>query len=176
MSERIPSCMRAPPEAVTTTSGTPLDRRSSGDESIAQAGRDLGLGEALRVGAQVEEPERVGGAEARVLLDERALIGDLRDPLTRTHREVVAALRTHPERLLELLISVVRLALGARVRMLRALALRGRAALLDRHVDPTRHRAYLTGPPPYHPSAPAKPPSGPAVSGPGGGAGTAAPN
>src|SRR3990170_1700371 len=145
--------------------GAPLDGRGAGDEGVTEAGRDLGLGEALRVRAKVEEPEWVGGAKAGVFLDERALVGELRDALTRPNGEVVAALRADPERLLELLVSVVGVALRARVRMLRALAHRGRAALLDRHVDPTRHRAYLTGPPPYSPSAAAKRSSGAAFSG-----------
>ena len=47
-----------------------LDRRGPADDGVAEPGLDLGLHEPLRVRAQVEEAERVGRAEIRVLLDE----------------------------------------------------------------------------------------------------------
>ena len=116
MSERIPSCMRAPPEAVTQTSGTPLSaarsharanfsptalpieppmkaksmtassqgRRSiagrAGDERVAEPRGHLGLGDPLGVRAEIEEAERIGGAQVLVLLVEGTPVGELVDP------------------------------------------------------------------------------------------------
>ena len=111
--------MRAPPEAVTETSGTPpLDRLLAGahelladdaahraaheaevhhrelarlavdlgaadHDRVALAGLQLGLGEPLGVGPQVEEAERVGRAQVGVFLGEGPGVGELLDPLAR---------------------------------------------------------------------------------------------
>ncbi len=100
--DRIPSCMRAPPEEVTATSGTrrsaacshartnfladdaahraaheaevhhrelaglAVDLGSADHDRVALAGLQLGLGEAFGVRPQVEEAERIGGAELAV--------------------------------------------------------------------------------------------------------------
>ena len=114
-----------------------LDRRRAADDRVAEAGLDLGLGEALGVRTQVEEPERVGRAEVRVLLDERARVDELLDALARTDAEVVAALRADAKRLRELVVAVVRAAAGARVRMRLALGRLVRALALDLDVDAT---------------------------------------
>ena len=181
--ERMPSCMRAPPEAVTQTSGTspragalararelladgashraaherevhdgelarpPLDRRRARDERVAEAGRHLGLRQPVGVGPQVEEAERVGRAQVGILLDERAAIGELGDPLARADREVVAAVGTDAHRRLELVVPVVRVAPRAGVRMPLPVPLGAlRVAARDGDVDAALHdRAYLTG-------------------------------
>ena len=103
--------MRAPPELVTETSGTPrsiarvagarelladgaahraaheaevhdreldrmaVDRRLADHDRLAEAGVQLGLREPLGVRPQVEEVERVVGADIGGLLDERARVG-----------------------------------------------------------------------------------------------------
>ena len=171
ISERIPSCMRAPPELVTETSGTPrstarvararelladgaahraaherevhhgelermpVDRGLPDDHRFAQPGVELRFGETLRVRPQVEELERVVGADVGRLLDERALVGVPRDPPAGRHREVMPAVAADPECGLELVVAEVRAALGARVRVLRVR--RGRSVLvLDLDVDP----------------------------------------
>ena len=81
-------------------------------------GVELRLGEPLRVRPQVEEVERVVGADVGRLLDERARVGVPRDPRAGRHREVVAAVAADPECGLELVVAVVRAALGAGVRVL----------------------------------------------------------
>ena len=99
----------------------------------AEPGLHLGLGEPLGVRAQVEEVERILGVEVGRLLDERARVGERVDPRARAHREVMAALRADPERRLELVVAVVRVAARAGVRVLRR---RGRLVVgLDGDVD-----------------------------------------
>ena len=180
MSERIPSCMRAPPEAVTQTSGTcrsaarsqaranfsptalpiepPMNAKSmtasshglrsiaarARDDRVAEPRRHLGLGDALGVGAQVEEAERVGRAKVRVLLLERAPVGELLDPPARPHGEVVPAVRADPERRLELVVPVVGVAARAGVRV-RFRSVRLGPAVLDRYVDAARHDGLSYG-------------------------------
>ena len=114
--------MRAPPDAETETSGTPvggralarahellsddaphraaherevhdrelarlaLDRRGAADDRVAEPGLHLGLDEPLGVRAEVEEAERIGRAQLLVLLDERARVDELLDPLARADR------------------------------------------------------------------------------------------
>ena len=171
ISARIPSCMRAPPEAETETSVVPssaarsqardelladdaphraaherevhdrepaaaaLDRGAARDHRVAEARRELGLGEPLRVRPQVEEVERVRRAEVGVLLVERARVGKLLDPLARPHREVVAALLADAEVLGELVVAVVRAAAGTGVRMGLVRRGSGVALALDGDVD-----------------------------------------
>ena len=92
--------------------------RLADQDRLAETRLHLRLRQALRVGPQIEEVERVLGAELGRFLDERALVGERRDPRTSAHREVVAAVRTDPERRLELVVPVVRGARGTRVRVL----------------------------------------------------------
>ena len=53
------------------------------DARVAEAGGQLGRGQALGVRLQVDERERVGGAQVGADLDERAGVGQLRDALAR---------------------------------------------------------------------------------------------
>ena len=53
----------------------PLDHRSAGDHRVSEARAHLGLGEPLRVGPEIEEPERVGRAQLGVRLLERPAVG-----------------------------------------------------------------------------------------------------
>ena len=77
--------------------GPALDSGGPGDDRVAEAGRHLRLGQAVRVGAEIEEVQRIGRAKARVLLDECATVGELGDPLARPHREMVPAMRADPQ-------------------------------------------------------------------------------
>src|SRR5712691_8108113 len=83
-----------------------VDLGSADYDRVALPGLQLGLCEALGVGAQIEEPERVGRAQVSFLLGERARIGELLDPLACGQREVVAALRADPEVTVELVVAV----------------------------------------------------------------------
>src|SRR3954452_2090398 len=113
----------------------PVDRRLADDRRLAEPGVQLGLREALRVRAQVEEVERILGADVRRLLQEGAGIGVPVDPRAGAHREVVTTVRADPQRRLQLVVPVVRTALRAGVRML--LLCWGRSVLvLDLDVDP----------------------------------------
>ena len=112
-----------------------FDLRCAADDRVAEPRLDLGFGEPLGVRAQVEEPERIGRAQLRVRLHERARIDELLDPLARADTEVVAALRADAERLLELVVAVVRAAPRARVRVRLALSGLVRALALDLDVD-----------------------------------------
>ena len=105
-------------KSITASShGSPSIAAAADHHRVAEPGRDLRLGEPLGVGPQVEEVERVVRAQLGGLLDERALVGELRDPLAGVHREVVAALRADAEVRLQLVVAVVRAAARARVRM-----------------------------------------------------------
>ncbi len=182
ISARIPSCMRAPPDAETDTSGVPavggalarprellagdgphraahegevhhrelaperLDRGGADHHRVAEPGRELRLRETILVRTQVEEAQRIRGAEVGRLLLEAVGVGELRDPLARLDREVVAAVRAHAQRRLELVVAIVRATRGARVRMLLRRRLGRRVLVLDRDVDPARgfgHRLSL---------------------------------
>ncbi len=122
-----------------------LDHCAPADDRVSEPRFDLGFDEPLRVGPQIEEPERVGGAKVGVLLREGAGIGELLDPLARAHREVVSALRADTEALGELVVAVVRTAPRARVGMgLLGLGL-GRSLALDGHVDLSRVRRTCAG-------------------------------
>ena len=171
MRERIPSCMRAPPDAVTATSGTfrstaesaarasfspttlpiepPMNAKSMTASShaslsiaaladhhrVPETGRDLGFGEPLGVRAQVEEGERIFGPQVDGLLLEGPRVDELRDPLARSHRKVVAALRADAKVRLELVVAVVRPARRARVRVLSSsVRVVGAMLVLDRDV------------------------------------------
>ena len=116
ISARMPSCMRAPPDADTDTSGTPprarvagagellahdaahraahegevhdreparppLDRGRADDHRVAEAGRELGLGEPLAVGRRSKNAS--GSAERRSGRPPRgrARVGELLDAL-----------------------------------------------------------------------------------------------
>ena len=122
-------------QATPSISARPIDDR------VALSGLQLGLGEPLRVRAQVEEAERVGGAQVGVLLGERSRVGELLDALARPDREVVAALRADSEVRVELVVAVVGAAGRTGVRVLAGLAgVRRNALLLDRDIDPgVRH-------------------------------------
>src|SRR5262249_2730217 len=121
----------------------PVDARTPDHHRLAETGLQLRLGETLRVRTQVEEAQRILTPHVRGFFHERTLVCERCDARTRVHREVVPALRADPERPLELVVAVVRLAPGARVRMLLAVRLR-RVAVLDRDVDPGRgHRSIL---------------------------------
>ena len=100
---------------------------------VAKAGGDLRLSEPLGVGAQVEEAERVVGAELGGLLGEAAFVGETGDPRVRAHREVVPALRADIEVLRQLVVAVVRAAgrAGVRVRLSVRLGFRQRVFVLD---------------------------------------------
>src|SRR5436190_2747516 len=143
--------------------GRPLDRGVADHHRLAEPGLHLGFRKALGVRAQVEELQRVFGAQLGRLLDERPLVHERCDSRARAHREVVAAVRTDPERRLELVVPVVRLALGTRVRMLFARRLWD-VPVLDGDVDPGRHElSSLDSPhrrPSYSPRAAAKAESG----------------
>ena len=116
-----------------------FQRGLSDDHRLAQAGGHLGLGEPLGVGAEIEEAERVVGAQLGRLLDEAVLVDELADPVASVDGEVVAAVRTDAEMLVELVVAVVRPTPGAGVRMRPAAVLRRRVPVLDRDVDPFRH-------------------------------------
>jgi hypothetical protein len=73
------------------------------------------------------------------MFDERAPVGQLRDPVARSHREMVAAVRADPKVGVQLVVSVMRAALRARVRMLTASVVGAIAAMLDGDVDTARH-------------------------------------
>ena len=87
-------------KSITASShGLPVDRRVADHHRVGEAGLQLGLGEPLAVGPQVEEPERVVGAQLRGLLDERAGVGEpARSARGRGIAEVVAALAADAER------------------------------------------------------------------------------
>src|SRR5439155_8847828 len=84
-----------------------------------EPGRHLGLGEALGVGAKIEESERILGMQLRRLLREGAGIGQRRDPGPRPHRKVVTALLADPKARLELVVAVVRVTARTGVRVSR---------------------------------------------------------
>src|SRR5207302_1013168 len=88
--------------------GQPVERRPADDDRLSEPGRELGLREALAVRPEVEEVERIGGADVRRLLDEAGRVGELRDPLARRHGEVMAALAADEELELKLVLAVVR--------------------------------------------------------------------
>ena len=113
-----------------------LDLRLSDQHRLAEPGLELRLGESLRVRAQVEEVERIFAADVRRLFDERTLVRQRPDPRACLHLEVVAAVRTDPQVGVELVVAIVRLALGAGVRMLLARRVGRAAPVLDRNVDP----------------------------------------
>ena len=71
-------------------------RARSGDHRVPEARRDLGLRQALGIRLEIEEPERIAGAQRGLVFDERVVVGQLLDALERSHREVMAALRTDP--------------------------------------------------------------------------------
>src|SRR5206468_2302366 len=110
------------------------------------------------------ELQRVLGAQLGRLLDEGSTVGQRGDARPCAHREVMAAVRAHPEGRLELVIPVVRSALRARVRVLLSRRLWD-VPMLDGDVDPgghgtdefrlTRREAS------YRPKAPASLESGP---------------
>ena len=95
-----------------------VERRRADDDRLGETGVQLGLGEPLDVGPEVEELERIGRANVGRLLDERALVGEPRDPGPGRHREMVAALAADVERRRELVVAIVRLAARAGVRVL----------------------------------------------------------
>jgi hypothetical protein len=74
------------------------------DRRVAQAGRELGGHEPVRIGLEIHEAERVDRLEVGVALHERAAVDQLLDPGLGRDAEVVAAMRADPQRLVELLV------------------------------------------------------------------------
>ena len=112
----------------------PVERPLPDDDRLSETRVQLCFGEPFGVGLQVEEIERVVGADAGRLLDEAARVDVPVDPRASPHREVVAAVATDPERGVELVVAVVRPTGGTRIRVL--LGGRGRSVLvLDLDVD-----------------------------------------
>ena len=74
-----------------------VDRGAADHRRVAEPRVQLGLDEPLGVRAQVEEAERVVGAQVLGLLDEAVRVGELRDPRAGADREVVAAVRADAE-------------------------------------------------------------------------------
>src|SRR5207245_316877 len=101
-------------------------------------GLHLCFGESIGVGAEVEEVEWVLGAEIGRFLREGPLVREGRDPSPRAHGEVMAAVRTDPECRLELVVPVVRIAGGTRVRVFLSRRLWD-VPMLDGDVDPGGH-------------------------------------
>jgi hypothetical protein len=117
-----------------------LDLPVADHDRVALPRLHLRLDEPVGVGPQIEEVERVVGAQVGRLLDEAALVEQLRDPLVRPHREVVAALAAETEVLGQLVVAVVRPAGGAGVRVaLLRLRLGGCVPVLDRDVYAVGH-------------------------------------
>ena len=172
ISARIPSCMRAPPEEETETSGSPpaaacsqaranfspttLPIEPPMNEKSITASRH-GSASIRAVPVIIASPRPVetsasarrsvyglrskkssGSPERRrhLVLREAALVGQLLDPLAALDREVVAALRADAQVRLQLLVAVVRTAVGTGVRVLlrRPVVERG-LLVLDRDVD-----------------------------------------
>ena len=106
----------------------------------------LHLGQPVGVGTQVEEAEWIRRAKLDVGLDERAAVGQLCDPLTRSHGKVMAALRAHAQRLLDLVVAIVRMAARAGVGMPLRVVRPAGLAVLDGHVDPALHGRHLRVP------------------------------
>src|SRR6266540_7214647 len=74
----------------------------------------LSLHDALPIlGAQVEEAERISGAELGCFLDEGALVSELLDSRPSGNREVMAAMTTDAQVLVELVVAVMRAAFRA---------------------------------------------------------------
>ena len=67
---------------ITIASPSPVDSSASASRSV--------------YGRRSKKLERVVGAQVGGLLDEAAVVGELRDPRAGAHREVVAALRADP--------------------------------------------------------------------------------
>ena len=103
----------------------PLDGGRAGDHRVAQPRGHLGLAQALGVGAQIGERERIGRAQALGQRMEAAGVGELLDALLGSDGEVVAADGADAQHGAQLVLAVVRLADRAGVRMR---ALRGQAA------------------------------------------------
>jgi bacterioferritin-associated ferredoxin len=112
--------------------------RLSDHDRLAEARLHLGLRKPLAIRAQVKKVERVFRTQVGRLFDERVGVGERCDPCMRAHREVVPAVRTDPERRVELVVPVVRMAFGTGVRMLLARRL-GDVPMLDGDVDPRGH-------------------------------------
>jgi hypothetical protein len=117
--------------------GEVLDLGAADHHRVAEAGRDLRFGEPVLVGAQVEEAERIGGAQVGGLLREAPLVGKLSDPCTRLDGEVMTALLAHAQGRVELVVAVVRAATRAGVGVLLGRRLR-RVLVLDGDVNPAR--------------------------------------
>jgi hypothetical protein len=112
-----------------------VHRRLPDDDRLAEPGVQLRFRKALHVRAQVEELERVVGADLGRLLDEGAGIGVPVDAGAGAHREVVATVAAHPQHRRELVVAIVRPALGAGVGVL-LLGCRRSVLVLDLDVDP----------------------------------------
>ena len=120
-------------EKLERLAAAPVERRLSDHHRVREPRRELRLGEALGVRAEIEERERVLRVQVGRLLGERALVRERRDPRPCAHREMVAALRADPQRRVELVVPVVGVPARTGVRMLRRR--RRLVAGLDRDVD-----------------------------------------
>ncbi len=113
-----------------------LDPGRARDHRVPESRRHLGLGQALGVRLEVEELERVARPQRHLVLRECALVGQLGDAFAALDREVMAALRADPQVRLQLLIAVVRPAVGTRIRVLLRRPVVERCLLvLDRDID-----------------------------------------
>ena len=81
-------------------------------DRLAEPGRELGFRKAFAVRPDVEELERVGGADVLGLLLEAPGVGERCDALVGRHGEVMAALPTDAQSRLQLVVAVVRAARG----------------------------------------------------------------
>ena len=95
----------------------PADHRRADDAGVAEPGRQLGIGQPLGVRLQVDEGQRIGGAQVGADLDEGARVGQLLDALAGPDREVVAALAADAQGRRELVVAVVGTTDRARVRV-----------------------------------------------------------
>ncbi len=122
--------------------GVSLDLELGHDQRLGGAGGLGGL-DAIRVGLQVDELERVARPELGPQLLPGPAAGELVEPLARAHREVVAAGRADAHVGAHLLRPIVALAAGTGALVRRELALLGRllGALAQEAIDRDRDGA-----------------------------------
>ncbi len=125
--------------------GRPSIVRAADHHRLAEPRRDFGLRKPLRVRPLVEEVERVVRAKIRRFLGEAVRIGQLFDPLGRMNREVVTAMRADAQIGVQLVVTIVRAALGTGVGvgLVPVRGRRKRMPVLDRHVDLLDHAMSL---------------------------------
>ena len=84
--------------------------RGADDHRVVEPGRGLGLAQAVDVRAQIDERQRVGGAQVLGRLVEAVRVGQLLDPLDRADRKVVPAGGADAQHGAQLVVAIVRLA------------------------------------------------------------------